>query len=140
MNVKKLLESHKIIDDKINTRLEEVAQLRALAERVTTRIEQYSTHEVGTHSDKVGKYAPRIVDLENRIDHDIDRLVNLKERIMDIASSLDDDTERIVIERHYILHESFTDIADKLCYSIRHITRIHTRAIANLEKIYNKED
>lgn len=138
MDVKRMLLSHKHLDEKINLGLDEIAHLRALAERASVRLGGGSRPK-GTHSDKVGKYASKIADLEKKIDREIDRLVSLKERIIDIAASLEDDTERSVIERHYILHENFTDISEKLGYSIRHITRIHNRALEKLEQMYGDE-
>lgn len=136
MEVKRMLASHKIIDDRINLKLDEIAHLRALAERATMRIGGRKGNN-GSHSDKVGKYASKIADLEKKIDRDIDRLVSLKERIMEIAASLDDYNERNVIERRYILHESLNEISEKMGYSIRHITRIHNQAMEKLESMYD---
>ncbi len=137
MDVKKLLASHREIDDRINVCLEEIAQLRALSEKCTMRISGNDIYRPkGTYSDKVGKNAVKIADLEIKIDREIDRLVELKERIMEIVSSLDSDTGRAVIERRYILHETWDQIADKLGYTTRHISRIHNDAIKRLEEIY----
>ncbi|MBQ9483760.1 MAG: hypothetical protein IJU82_06170 [Ruminiclostridium sp.] len=132
MDIKKLLESHKEIDDDINLKLEEIAQLRALAERCTRRITDMGGN-TGTPSDRVGKNAVKIADLENRIDARIDELVDLKDKIMYFVSALEDDGERVVIERHYILHESFEVIAEKLEYSTRHVMRLHRSALDHLE-------
>lgn len=135
MDIKKLLMSHKEIDDSINLKLEELAQLRAVAERCTVRISNES-RPVGTHSDKVGRNAARIADLENKIDAQIDELVELKEKIMYLVAALDDDNERIVTERRYILHESIEQISEKLGYSPRHISRMLTSALVHLEEHY----
>ncbi len=137
MDVKKLLASHREIDDRINLYLEEIAQLRALSEKCTARISGNDiSRPKGTYSDKVGKNAAKIADLEIRIDKEIDRLVDLKEQIMGIAALLKDNTSRAVIERRYILHETWEQIADKLGYTSRHITRLHNAAISDLEEIY----
>ena len=135
MDIRKLLASHKEIDDSINLKLEEIAQLRALAERCTVRITDES-RPVGTHSDKVAKNAVRIADLENKIDAQIDELVEIKEKILYLVSALDDDTERTVTERRYILHESVDKISDKLGYSPRHTARILRSALEHLDGLY----
>lgn len=136
MDVRRMLALHKALDERINLKLDEIAHLRALAERATMRIGG-TKGKKGSYSDKVGKYASKIADLEKKIDSEIDRLVTMKERIMDIAASLDDDLERNIIERHYIMHESLTDISEKLGYSLRHITRVHIRALEKLETMYD---
>lgn len=137
MNVKKFLESHKEIDDRINLDLEEIAQLRSLAERTTRYISFDCGHRPkGTKSDKVGNYAVKIADLEAKIDRDIDRLVDIREQIVEMAASLDDETERNVIKRHYILHEAWETVAEKLGFSSRHVQRLHRQALEKLEAIY----
>ncbi len=135
MDIKKFLESHKEIDDSINLKLDEIAQLRALAERCTAKIGSES-RSVGTHSDKVGKYAAKIADLENKIDAEIDRLVDRKDEIMYFVRALDDANERIVTERRYILHESIEKISEKLGYSPRHISRLLSSALEQMEEHY----
>lgn len=135
MDIRKLLESHKEIDDSINLKLEEIAQLRALAERCTVKISDES-RPVGTCSDRVGRNAAKIADLENKINAQIDQLVELKEKIMYFVTALDDENERNVIERRFILHESMEQISEKLGYSPRHIHRMLTSALAHLDEHY----
>ena len=140
MNVRKLLLSHKEIDDRIELGLEEIAQLRCLAERVTVRTRLGENGPSGGYTDRVGTYAVKIADLERSIDRDIDRLVDLKETIMKMVASLGDETERMIIERRYILHENVETIAEKLCYSPRHIARLHKNAVEKLEAIYDEKE
>ncbi|MCR4779542.1 MAG: hypothetical protein K5876_00455 [Ruminiclostridium sp.] len=136
MDIKKLLESHRDIDRGIDLKLEEIAQLRALAERSTIRLTGESRSS--GYSDKVGKNAAKIADLENKIDADIDRLVELKEKILYFVKALSDENERIVTERHYLLHESFETIAEKMNYTPRHVHRLHRSALAHLEEHFSK--
>ena len=139
MDVRKLLGSYKEIDHRINLDLEEIAQLRSLAERVTKNTSLCESPGKGGHSDRVGNYAVKIADLEIRIDREIDRLVDLKERIMTMTSSLDTAAERLIIERRYILGETIDTIAEKLGYSPRHITRMLSKALEKLADIYDKQ-
>ena len=140
MDIRKLLESHKEIDDRIELCLEEIARLRSLSERVSSCISPDVSRGKGGHSDRVGNYAVKIAELEIQTDKEIDRLVELRERIMKIVSSLDNNLERTVIERRYIMHESNEKIAERLGYCTRHITRVHRIALAKLEKMYNSEE
>ncbi|MBR5091776.1 MAG: DUF1492 domain-containing protein [Ruminiclostridium sp.] len=140
MNVKRLLESHKELDDRINLDLEELAQLRALAENVTRHF-TLTPGGKGGSSDKTGIYAAKIADLERKIDREIDRLVEIKDYIKSVISSLENEAERLVLWRRYILHMSAEEIAERLCYSHRHVTRLLKSAISKLETIYaDKED
>lgn len=140
MNVKKFLESHKEIDDRINLDLEEIAQLRSLAERTTRYISfDGGGRRSGGKSDRVGNYAVKIADLEAKIDREIDRLVDIRDQIAGMVSELGDETERSILMRHYILHESWEAAAEKLGFSSRHVQRIHKQALEKLERRFNDD-
>ena len=133
MNIKELLKSHFEINNLINMKLEQIAELRALAEKIT--VSPFSeSHSKGTYTDRVGRTAARIMDLENEINDEIDKLVEVKIKIHETISAIPDGVQRTVLERHYLLHEPFEKISDKVGYSPRHITRLHNQALAALEK------
>lgn len=138
MDIRKFLGRHYEIDQSINSKLEQIAELRCLAEKTGIgQIGQFcGSHGSGGFSDRVGRTAARIIDLENRINDEIDKLVEVKEEIREMIYNLPDSVQRTILERHYLLHEGWEKIADKLGYSPRHITRLHNQAIARLEEIY----
>lgn len=132
MNIRELLKSHRAIDARIDMKLEHIAELRSLAAKVTSSPFSES-HSKGTYTDRVGRTAAKIIDLEREINEEIDKLVDIKRQIEDLVSLLDDGIQRTIIERHYILNESWEKISEKVGYSRRHITRLHDKAIETLE-------
>ncbi len=138
MNIKELLNSHYETNHAIESKLEQLAELKSLASKVTVSTFSES-HSQGTHSDRVGRTTARIIDLENEINDEIDRLVDIKIKIRATISSLSDMNYRIVLERRYILNESWERISEKMGYSPRHIIRMHNRAIDILESSYSPE-
>ncbi|MBR4112509.1 MAG: hypothetical protein IKK53_05710 [Ruminiclostridium sp.] len=137
MKIRELLGMHYAINHRIDSKLEQITELRSLAAKVTASPFSES-HSKGTYSDRVGRTTARIMDLENEINDDIDRLVDIKIRINELVTSLDDEIQRIIIERHYILNESWEKISEKVGYSRRHITRLHDKAIESLERIHGE--
>lgn len=137
MNVKELLCKHYEINNAINVKLELIAELRSLAEKVTAS-PMTESHGVGTYSDRVGRTTAKIIDLENEINDEIDRLVEIKLRIKEVIAAVTDSTRRTVLERRYILSESWEKIADELDYSPRHVLRLHNETIERLEKLYGE--
>lgn len=137
MDIRKYLNQHFEINNAINSKLEQVAELRRLAVSAPSPLFSES-HSVGTHSDRVGRTAAKIADLENEINDEIDRLVELKCQIREIIATVPDSVQRTILERHYILGESWEVIAEKVGYSTRHITRLHNQAIEVLENIYGE--
>ncbi|MBQ8411577.1 MAG: hypothetical protein IJX15_07625 [Ruminiclostridium sp.] len=138
MNIRELLNSHSEINNAINSKLEQIAELKALATKVTASTFSES-HSKGTYNDRTGRTTARIIDLENEINEEIDRLVEIKVKIRGLVASLTDPNLRIVLERRYILGENWEKIAEKMGYSPRHILRMHNHAVEILENGNAKE-
>lgn len=138
MKIRELLNSHYAINHQIDMKLEQIAELRSLAAKVTTSPFSES-HSQGTYTDRVGRTAARIIDLEKEINDEIDKLVETKLKIRELVSLLHDGIQRTIIERHYILNESWEKISEKIGYSRRHVTRLHDKAIENLEMLYGED-
>ena len=136
MNIKDILARHKTADSVINAKLEQLAELKNLATKITPSVNPEGRGS-GNVSDRVGRTVAKIVDLEQEINEDIDRLVDIKQETMNLIDLLDDIVMRTVLERRYLLHETWEVIAEKMGYSCRHITRLHTEALAELERLKN---
>lgn len=132
LQIKEFLNRHYEISQSIDAKLEQIEELKNLALKITVG-PFCESHGVGGYTDRVGRTTARIMDLENEINREIDRLIDVKTEILALIYTLPDSTERTVLERHYLLHEGWERIAEKLGYSSRHITRIHNRALAALE-------
>lgn len=137
MNIREFLNQHLEINNAINSKLEQIAELRRLGASAPSPIFSES-RSIGVHSDRVGRTAAKIADLENEINKEIDILVDLKYKIREIIAAVTDSIRRTILERHYLLGESWEVIAEKVGYSTRHITRLHNQAIEELEKIYGE--
>ena len=86
MDIKEFLSQHKIINDCINAKLDEIKELRSLATRLSPSLSGES-HSVGTVSDRVGRTAAKIADLEKEVNDEIDKLIGVKEEITAMISS-----------------------------------------------------
>lgn len=135
MNIRDFLNQHFEINNAINSKLEQISELRRLGASAASPMFSES-RSIGTHSDRVGRTAAKIADLENEINDEIDRLVDLKCQIREVVAAVPDSTQRTILERHYLLGESWEVIAEKVGYSTRHITRLHNQAIERLDRIF----
>ncbi len=138
MTVKELLESHKSMDLLINSKLEQLQELRSLATKMSPSLPNEGRPS-GTVSDRVGRTAAKIVDLENDINDHINRLLGIKNVIEHIVSSINNTVYAILIERRYMLYEPWEVIAEKMNYTPRHISRLHNSAIEYLERTYPED-
>ena len=78
--------------------------------------------------DTMAKY----VLLEEKINRDIDALVDLKEEIRSVIGELPDETEKLVLEMHYLENKSYPEIGKELGYYEDSVKRF---AAAALKKI-----
>lgn len=132
MTVEEYLIQNKGLDKEINCKLEEIAELRALATKVSPATGCGSLGEI---SDKVGKNGAKIVDLEREISAEINRLTELKIEFHRKINELPKSLHRTVLSRKFILNEPLELIAEKIGYSYPQIKRIYKEAKKNLEKM-----
>lgn len=121
------------IDARINSKLEELSSLKALAEKITTT---YQKDMVDGSRDvhKREEIICKIVDLQNEINEDIDQLIDLKLAMRKIIESLPDAENRTVLELRYFRFLKWEDVAATMGYSVRGVQKFHDRAIQYLEE------
>ena len=66
---------------------------------------------------------------EERINNEIDRLVNLRAEIYGVIQEIRDREVRMVLELRYMDYCTWTDIARKLDMSERKVYRLHRRGL-----------
>ena len=120
------------IDVQINSKLEELYSLKAMAEKVTTT---YQSDMVDGSRDvhKREGIICKIIDLQNEINSDIDQLVDLKIAIRQIIESIPDMEGRTVLNLRYVRLLKWQEVADTMGYSLRRVHNFHDRAIQYLE-------
>ena len=131
-NAVEFLSQARHIDVQINSKLEELHSLKAMAEKVTTT---YQSDMVDGSRDvhKREGIICKIIDLQNEINSDIDQLVDLKIAIRQIIESLPDMEGRTVLNLRYVRLLKWQEVADTMGYSLRRVHNFHDRAIQYLE-------
>ena len=135
MTAKEYLKRYRTVNQYIDCKLEEIAQLRALATRISPA--ERSDRD-GNTSDKVGKTVAKIVDLEREVDRQIDELVEMRKEIEETISMIEDIDIRTVLEYRYINGFSWRRIAYTMHYSEDHVTcYLHRKALRAVDEIIN---
>lgn len=83
-------------------------------------------------SDTVGQAVAKIADLQAEINREIDRLVDLRREIEAAIRTVPDDTMRDLLRYRYIDAMTFEEVAVRMHYNYRWITRLHGRALSEL--------
>lgn len=133
MNAKEFLQQVRTIDIIIDNKREEIRKLRSMIEISAVKYEGCKTQSSGNH-DKTANIICRIVDLENEINIEIEKLLNAKQEIMNVIDKINDPEMIDLLYRRYIHFEKWEKIAYKMNYSLRGIYKLHGRALQEIEK------
>lgn len=77
----------------------------------------------------------KIIDLQEEINHDIDRLVDLKRDIVEVIKAVDNSEYQILLEKRYLCFHTWEQIAVDMHYSGKWIQKLHDRALDVVEDI-----
>lgn len=131
MTIKEYLGQAYRLDQRINSKLEQVASLNDLANKVTTTLTgmpKNPNRATSTMADAVTK----IIDLQAEINRDIDSLVDLKREIVSVIKTVENTEYQTLLEKRYLCFETWEQIAVDMDYSIQHIYRIRDRALEQI--------
>ena len=128
MTAKEYLNQAYRLDQRINSKLEQVMALRDLTTKATA-----------TMSDMPGSASPnvhrmqdiivKIVDLENDINADIDQLIDLKRDMVAVIKAVKNPEFQTLLELRYLCFKPWEQIAVEMGYSIDHTFRMHRKAL-----------
>jgi DNA-directed RNA polymerase specialized sigma subunit len=127
MTAKEYLGQAYRLDQRINSKLEQVASLNELATKCTstlTGMPRNPNRGTSTMADAVGK----IVDLQAEINRDIDRLVDLKREMVTIIKAVSNPEYQTLLELRYLCFKTWEQISVDMGYSIQHIYRLREKA------------
>lgn len=119
------------IDARINSKLEQVMSMRGLLTRTNATLSDMPGNPNRDRS-KMEETVVKIVDMENEINADIDRLVNLKREIMQVIKAVDNMEYQMLLELRFLCFKTWEEIAVELGYSIRQIYRLRDDAIDSI--------
>ena len=116
------------LDQRINSKLEQVLSLRDLTTKATATMSDMP----GSGSRNVYKMQDiiaKIIDLENEINADIDQLVDLKREMVTAIKSVTDPECQTLLELRFLCFKTWEQIAVEMGYSIQHIYRLRDKAL-----------
>jgi DNA-directed RNA polymerase specialized sigma subunit len=131
MTIKEYLGQAYRLDQRINSKLEQVASLNELAMKCTstlTGMPRNPNRGTSTMADAVAK----IVDLQAEINRDIDRLVDLKREMVRLINAVDNTEYQTLLELRYLCFKTWEQIAVDMGYNVRHVYRLHDEAVEKI--------
>lgn len=136
---KNYLQKIKLYDVQINSKIEELAKLRAMTTKITPTLSGDVVS--GTRNqDKLGDAIARIIELEDEIDRRIDALCDLKRNAMELLDKLQNPNHFEILDKRYFQFKSLEQISVDMGYSYRNICYIHGKALQAMTKVMNETE
>lgn len=132
MTAKEYLRQAYRLDQKISSDLEEVASLREMSASVSS---PQLTERVQTSRNTDAPFVralEKIMDLEERINKEIDLLMELKKEIRAVITTVEDTDERMVLKYRYVHNYTWEQIGNELHADARTVRRWHGKALQHV--------
>ena len=131
MTPKEYLQQAYRIDRKIKLDIEKLSAMRsALFGKAVSYESDGSQHT--PHGNGIEAAMLRVLEYEERINAEIDRLTDTRLKIEQVINLVPDDTQREVLTRRYLLYQKWEYIAVEMNYNIKWIFKLHGKALSKL--------
>lgn len=129
MTAKDYLSQGYRLDQRIKSKMEQISNLNDLATKATVAMSGMP-HSPNRGSSTMANAVEKIIDLENEINAEIERLVILKQNIIDTIQSVEDMEYQTLLEKRYLCFQKWEQIAIDMDYSIDNVFKVHKKALA----------
>jgi hypothetical protein len=126
-----------LLDQQIQTNLHQLSSLRSLSQCMYS----FRTTETVSHSKNVTALedaAIKIMEAEEELNAEIDRLVDLKREIREVIAEVNDLSLRLVLEKRHLCFESWTQIGEEMGYTERWAQMKHKMALIAVQAILDR--
>lgn len=122
------------LDQRINSKLQQVESLRSLTRKVTASYDGetvFHTRNVTSLEDTIF----RLMEAEEELNRQIDALVVLKMDISRMINRVRNESLRLILEKRYLCFLHWDQIAAEMHYSRRWVLKRHARAVEVVDKL-----
>lgn len=135
LTAKQYLDQLRVIDTKINQKMEELADLMTAA--TSTGAIDYSKDRVQTspqnaQENRICKY----VDLDAEINREIDEFVDIKHRVTKEIQELNVDYYIKILFKVYVQYKTVKDAANEIGLSYQYVRNLHKKALKAFEELH----
>ena len=139
MTAKEFLGQAYRLDQRINSKLQQIDSLRGLTQKVT----QSYDNEVVSRTRNVSSLEDaiiRLMEAEEQLNIQIDQLVDTKIEIGKLIDMVHNESYRLLLEKRYLCFLSWDQIAAEMHYSRRWVLNKHERALEVADKLLREKE
>ena len=132
MTIKEYLSQAYHLDQRINSKIEQINRLHDLAAKASTTISETSCCS-SANKQRMENNIVKIIDLEREINEDIDKLIEVKKSIISTIKKVENPEYQTLLELRYLCFKKWGQIAIDMGYDTSWIHRLHNKAIKKLK-------
>ncbi len=135
MKAKEYLQQLQKLDIVINQKLQELYELKKLQDIKAidyTKEKVQSSRQNGANFETI---LIKIIDMENEINAEIDRFIDMKHNIINQIQNLDNSKYMQVLYKRYVEYKRLEMIAVEMNYTYQYIRKSHKYALEEFEKV-----
>ena len=122
------------IDQRINSKLEQVQSLRELASKATaTYSDRPKSPTPNFH--RMEEFLCKAIDLENEINKDLCELIDIKSEIVSVIKRVKSTDLQTLLELRYLCFKTWEEISVELHLDIRWVHRLHNKALNEVDTL-----
>lgn len=134
IGAKEYLMRIRLWDARIEASQKEIDMLMAMVTRVTPVLKDDVVSSSGSQ-DKLGDAVAKIADLREKINQDIDTLVDMKKAALGLLQKVNKAEYYTILHKRYFEFQTLERISCDMHYSYRGINKLHGRALQAFDKI-----
>ena len=139
MTAKEFLGQAYRLDQRINSKLQQIDSLRGLTQKVT----QSYDNEVVSRTRNVSSLEDaiiRLMEAEEELNRQIDQLVDTKIEIGKLIEKVHNESYRLLLEKRYLCFLAWDQIAAEMQYSRRWVLNKHERALEVADRLLREKE
>ena len=137
MLAKDFLNQAFLIDQRIRAKSEQIRTLNEIATSCSATLTGMPRNP-NRGGSRMADAVCKMIDLENEIARDMDRLIEVKREIVAVINAVDDVVLRTLLEKRYLCGATWEEISVDLCFNRRWTLRLHDKALGAIQKILDQ--
>ena len=127
------MQQYKRLGSKVKALQEQIESIREIATRITPGYSEKV--QTSRNTDKISMAVSKIVDLENGLADEIDKLLSLQKRISNHVERLTDDDYRLLIALRYLSFYTWEAIALEMDFTVQWVHVLHKKALNEFQAL-----
>lgn len=137
MKAKEYLREIKKLDIKINTDIEDLASLEALATKTTSSLVDDKVQSSGSQQ-KMADCVEKIIEMKDQINAEIDRLIDRKNEARQLLTACDAECMELLHKR-YFMFKTWEQIAVEMNFTYQWVSGgLHKKALSQFQRALNE--